>query len=108
MPTRPAREFEAATLVAQSLGEKDGAKAARFGWASIRLGLVIFGIVGVLEALFSKQILGFFSSSPLVQGHALTPLIIMGLATPLIATGMILTQALFGAGNSRFEPGKGS
>jgi Na+-driven multidrug efflux pump len=27
---------------------------------------------------------------------------IMGIATPLIATGMILTQALFGAGNSRF------
>jgi Na+-driven multidrug efflux pump len=26
----------------------------------------------------------------------------MGFATPLIATGMILTQALFGAGNTRF------
>jgi MATE family multidrug resistance protein len=26
----------------------------------------------------------------------------MGAATPLIATGMILTQALFGAGNTRF------
>ncbi len=91
-----------ATLVAQSLGEKDGAKAARFGWASIRLGLVIFGIVGLLEALFSKQILSFFSSSALVQSHALTPLIIMGLATPLIATGMILTQALFGAGDTKY------
>jgi Na+-driven multidrug efflux pump len=27
---------------------------------------------------------------------------LMGICTPLIATGMILTQALFGAGNSRF------
>ena len=27
---------------------------------------------------------------------------VMGLCTPLIATGMILTQALFGAGNTRF------
>ena len=27
---------------------------------------------------------------------------IMGVCTPLIAIGMILTQALFGAGNSRF------
>jgi Na+-driven multidrug efflux pump len=27
---------------------------------------------------------------------------LMGLCTPLIAVGMILTQALFGAGNSRY------
>jgi Na+-driven multidrug efflux pump len=27
---------------------------------------------------------------------------VMGFSTPLIATGMILTQALFGAGNTRF------
>ena len=33
---------------------------------------------------------------------ALVPFRMMGLATPLIATGMILTQALFGAGNSRY------
>jgi Na+-driven multidrug efflux pump len=30
------------------------------------------------------------------------PMRMMGLATPLIAVGMILTQALFGAGNTRF------
>jgi len=37
-----------------------------------------------------------------VYAAALVPLRMMGAATPLIATGMILTQALFGAGNTRF------
>jgi MATE family multidrug resistance protein len=37
-----------------------------------------------------------------VKEAALVPLRMMGFATPLIATGMILTQALFGAGNTRF------
>jgi multidrug resistance protein, MATE family len=91
-----------ATLVAQSLGEKDGEKAARFGWTSVRLGLVIFGVIGLLEAIFAPQILGFASSSELVRGAALRPMQMMGLCTPLVAVGMILTQALFGAGNTLF------
>jgi MATE family, multidrug efflux pump len=36
-----------ATLVSQSLGHRDPERAARFGWASVRLGLVIFGVVGL-------------------------------------------------------------
>ncbi len=91
-----------ATLVAQSLGENDGNKAERFGWTSVRLGLLIFGVVGLLEAAFAPQILGFVTHSALVQGAALNPMRVMGICTPLIAAGMILTQALFGAGNTRF------
>jgi putative MATE family efflux protein len=91
-----------ATLVSQSLGEKSPEKAERFGWASVRLGLVVFGVVGLGEAIFAPQILHFVASSPAVEQHALMPMRIMGLATPLIAVAMILTQALFGAGNTRF------
>jgi len=92
-----------ATLVSQSLGERDGDKAERFGWVSVRLGVVIFGIIGLLEGLvFPRQILAFVSQSPAVREAALVPLQMMGVCTPCIAVGMILTQALFGAGNSRF------
>jgi len=91
-----------ATLVSQSLGEKQPDKAERFGWASVRLGLIIFGIVGLAEAIFAPQILHLVASSPAVEAHALLPMRIMGLATPLIATALILTQALFGAGNTLF------
>lgn len=91
-----------ATLVAQSLGEGDGAKAERFGWTSVRMGLVIFGVVGLIEAVFAGEILAFATSSELVRAAALRPMQVMGLCTPIIAVGMILTQALFGAGNTIF------
>jgi putative MATE family efflux protein len=92
-----------ATLVSQSLGAKKPDQAARFGWASVRLGLVIFGVVGLFEGvLFTTPILAFVTHSEAVRAAALLPMRTMGLCTPLIAVGMILTQALFGAGNSRF------
>ena len=91
-----------ATLVSQSLGEKKPDKAEHFGWTSVKLGLVIFGVVGIAEVVFAKQILGFVAASEAVRAAALTPLMIMGICTPLIATAMILTQALFGAGATKF------
>lgn len=91
-----------ATLVAQSLGERDPEKATRFGWTSAKLGLTIFGVVGLLEAVFAQQILAFVTSSELVREAALRPMQVMGLCTPVVAVAMILTQALFGAGNTVF------
>ena len=92
-----------ATLVSQSLGAGQPEKAVRFGWVSVRLGLVIFGVVGLLEGVFlTKPLLHFVTQSPAVYETALLPMRMMGLCTPLIAVGMILTQALFGAGNTRF------
>jgi multidrug resistance protein, MATE family len=92
-----------ATLVSQSLGEGRPDKAERFGWVSVSLGLMIFGVVGLLEGgIFTRQILGLVTNSAAVSEAAVVPLRMMGAATPLIAVGMILTQALFGAGNSRF------
>lgn len=91
-----------ATLVSQSLGQKDGEKAARFGWTSVKLGVLFFGGLGVLLAVFAPQVLGFVTKSEIVRQAALGPMRLMGLVTPLIAVGMILTQALFGAGNTRF------
>jgi Na+-driven multidrug efflux pump len=92
-----------ATLVSQSLGARQPERAAQFGWVSVRLGLLIFGVVGLLEGLIlTEPLLHFVTQSPAVYETALVPMRMMGLCTPLIAVGMILTQALFGAGNSRF------
>lgn len=92
-----------ATLVSQSLGQSNPDQAVRFGWVSVRLGLMIFGVIGFLEGVvFPEQIIAFVSNSPAVQEAALMPMRMMGIVTPLIAVGMILTQALFGAGNSMF------
>jgi MATE family multidrug resistance protein len=92
-----------ATLVSQCLGSGKGDEAEKFGWMSVKLGLVIFGVVGLFEGvILTEPILHLVTKSPAVFEAALMPMRMMGLATPLIAVGMILTQALFGAGNSRF------
>jgi MATE family multidrug resistance protein len=92
-----------ATLVSQSLGAGQPEKAERFGWVSVRLGLIIFGVVGLLEGVVLTQpLLHLVTQSPAVYRTALVPMRMMGICTPLIAVGMILTQALFGAGNTRF------
>ncbi len=92
-----------ATLVGQSLGAKRPQDAERFGWSSVRLGLVIFGVVGVCEGvLFTPQIVHFITRSDAVREAAMIPMRMMGLATPVMAVALILSEALFGAGNPRF------
>lgn len=92
-----------ATLVAQSLAAKRPDDATRFGWASVRLGLVIFGVVGLVEGvLFTPQIVRFITHSEQVQQAAMGPMRMMGIITPIIAVAMILSEALFGAGNTKF------
>jgi MATE family multidrug resistance protein len=92
-----------ATLVAQSIGAKRPEDAEKYGWASVRLGVVIFGVLGLCEGvLFTRPIVAFISRSEAVRAAAFVPMQIMGVVTPIIAVAMILSEALFGAGNPRF------
>jgi putative MATE family efflux protein len=92
-----------ATLIGQSLGRRDPEEAQRWGWASVRLGLVLFGIVGLCEGiLFTEPLVAFISNSSAVRAEAMFPMRIMGIATPVIAVAMILSEGLFGAGNTKF------
>jgi putative MATE family efflux protein len=93
----------AATLIGQSLGRRQPDEAQRWGWASVRLGVVVFGIIGLLEGVFfTDQVVAVFSNSMAVRSAATFPLHIMGIATPIIAVAMILSEGLFGAGDSKF------
>ncbi|MDP9002942.1 MAG: MATE family efflux transporter [Myxococcota bacterium] len=92
-----------ATLIGQSLGRHQPDEAQRWGWASVRLGIVLFGVVGLCEGvLFTNQLVAFISNSAAVRAAAIFPMRIMGIATPIIAVAMILSEALFGAGNTKF------
>jgi putative MATE family efflux protein len=91
-----------ATLVSQSLGAKKPDDAARYAWSSVKLGAMMFGIVGALQMAFPAWCIAVFNDSPAVIEAGESSMRLMGACGPLIATGMILTQALFGAGNPRF------
>jgi MATE family multidrug resistance protein len=92
-----------ATLISQSLGRRQPDEAQKWGWASVRLGIVLFGVVGLCEGvLFTDQLVAFISNSSAVRAEALFPMRIMGIATPIIAVAMILSEGLFGAGNTKF------
>jgi Na+-driven multidrug efflux pump len=92
-----------ATLISQSLGRRDPDEATRWGWASVRLGLVVFGVIGLFEGvLFTDQVVSFFTNSMAVRHAATFPLHLMGIVTPVIAVAMILSEGLFGAGDTKF------
>ncbi len=92
-----------ATLVGQALGAKKPDEAEKYGWASVRLGLILFGVVGLCEGVFfTPQLVGFITHSEAVRAAAMGPMRVMGIVTPVIAVAMILSEALFGAGNPKF------
>ena len=69
----------------------------------MRLGIVLFGVVGLCEGVFfTHQLVGLISNSSAVRAEAIFPMRIMGIATPVIAVAMILSEGLFGAGNTKF------
>ena len=92
-----------ATLISQSLGRRDPDEAMRWGWASVRLGIVFFSVIGLFEGvLFTDPIVNLFTNSMAVRHAATFPLHLMGVVTPVIAIAMILSEGLFGAGDTKF------
>jgi MATE family multidrug resistance protein len=92
-----------ATLISQALGRRQPEEAQKWGWASVRLGVVLFGVLGLCEGVFfTDQLVAFISNSSAVRAEAMFPMRIMGIATPIIAVAMILSEGLFGAGNTKF------
>lgn len=91
-----------ATLVSQSLGARDPAAAERYAWSSVKLAVIAFAILGSTEIAFPEFWLRIFNKSPEVVEVGRSSMRLMGATGPFIAAGMILTQALFGAGNPRF------
>ena len=90
----------AATLVGQALGRGEPEDAYRWGWDVAKVGTVIFAALGIVMLLFPKALLGLF----LHEGHLLVlgdiPLRLIGASVAFDGIGLILMQALLGAGAS--------
>lgn len=90
----------AATLVGQNLGANLPERAAKSAWQAAKYNTVFMTIVGVMMLAAAPQITGLFSSDPEVLRYGTSCLRIMGIGFPMYAFGMIMIQALNGAGDT--------
>src|SRR5262249_16809611 len=86
-----------ATLVGQSMGAKRTDLAEQYGWEAVKIGVYGTTAIGLLVAGFSQQVLHVFTHDPAVIDVAIPVLRVCGLMLPLVLSGLVLTQALFGA-----------
>ena len=90
----------AATLVGQNLGAGEPVRAEQSGWHAARYNTIFMIVVCALFLIFAPSISRLFSNDPEVIHYATNCLRIMGLGLPLAAVGMIISQALNGAGDT--------
>lgn len=90
-----------ASLVGQALGRKDAADAKRWGWDVVRVAVVVMGALGLTMAAFPDQVLSPFLETAATLETARTPLRIFGVFIALDGVGLVLMNALLGAGDAR-------
>ena len=93
--------FVAASLVGQALGRGDVDDAEAWGWDVVRMGVLTLGLMGLPMLVVPEVLLSFFLHSPETVELAVPPLRLVGATIGLDAVGLVLLNALYGAGHSR-------
>jgi putative MATE family efflux protein len=91
----------AATLVGQNLGAGRPERAEQAVWRAAFYNAVFLGVVGLALAVLSTPIVGLFSSEPAVVELGARSLRVVSVGFVFYAYGMVATQALNGAGDTR-------
>ncbi len=91
----------AASLVGQALGRRDPADAARWGWDVVRVAVVFLGVLGLPMLLAPDLLLSPFLRDPQTIAIASPALRLVGGTLFVDGVGMVLMQALLGAGAAR-------
>lgn len=91
----------AATLVGQSLGAGDPARAEKAVWRAAFYNFAFLGVVGLLLVLFAQSVVRLFSSDPAVVAQGALCLRIVSAGFAFDAYGMVVSQAFNGAGDTR-------
>ncbi len=91
-----------ATLVSQSMGRRDFEAAAGYGWDSVKAAMYVFGALGVVIMIAPGPFLSLLSDDALVIQAATPGMRLMGGGLMFTAMALVLTQALFGAGATKF------
>ena len=90
----------AATLVGQNLGAGKPHRAERAAWSIGFYNMLFLGAVAVALIAFAEPIMRLFTSDAAVVRSGVTFLRIASYGYPLYAWGMVMSQALSGAGDN--------
>ncbi len=90
----------AASLVGQSLGRGEPDDAKQWGWDVVKVGVLGMGVVGLPMLLVPDLLLGVFIHDAGTLAEARVPLMIIGGVIAVDAVGLVLQNALLGAGDS--------
>ena len=91
-----------ATLVSQSLGAKDPQLAKRYVYEAVKLGTLVFGVVGLIIMVAPQLVMGIWTRNAETLNTGLSALRMMGAFVLAIPAALIFPQALLGAGNTKF------
>lgn len=94
----------AMTLIGQNLGARDLGRAAHCAWVAFKMGAAVMIGMGVMFLLFAVPMFRLFcheaSSQPVID-EGVPVLRLIALAMPALASQIIFTAALRGAGDTR-------
>jgi putative MATE family efflux protein len=90
----------AATLVGQNLGAGQPDRAEASAWRAAKYNTIFMSGLGLMSLIAAPWIAGLFSSDPDVLRYGANCIRILGIGYPMYAVGMIMIQALNGAGDT--------
>ena len=91
-----------ATLVGTSLGERNPKKAMHLTHISYVISVVCMSIIGIVFYVFAPQLAALFTSTAEVQHMVVDVLRLIAFFQPFSALVQIITNALQGAGDTKF------
>lgn len=91
----------AATLVGQNLGAAEPERAEQSVWTASRYNVIFMSVLGLVFMVFAPQIVGLFTDNEEILRYGISCLRILGVGYPMYAVGMIVIQAMNGAGDTR-------
>ena len=91
----------AASLVGQALGAGDPVDAHRWGWDVVKVAAVVMAALRLPLAVVPELILSIFITDADTRALAIPPLRLVGIVIAIDSIGMVLQNALLGAGAVR-------
>ncbi len=88
------------TLVGQNLGAGKPERAERTAWITAGIGAALMTFFGIIFIVFSKNIIGFFSTDPDVMKTCVSYMNIIACTFGFIGLGIIFSRAFSGAGDT--------